>query len=335
MYQDVNVTTVMPAVKPVRVCNTDWASFAAFDRVAVINGSVLAKIADPTGRFHIPEPQVMGMAQLLQRVDATVTLEWLVHSYEAVRRVSCAQIDGDRTIFSTPNGTQINLELDCCRDCGGYSVTRIKLEVLHVSTRLSDALQMLPAVDLELIAALRSFPYLNNLVLWVGSGTLLPQLGALTSLRTLTLHHHCLRGPIPVRLLTDMPNLLYLTITPVAAAVGAVDPARGLCGVSGTLPDVAESGLKLESLDLSYNRLTGQLPLSLLLPSGQDAGDQSVLHKVSLQHNTFSGSIPGCSKQQATGLPKLQIDLSDNALEVMHCPVGYGVMPEHAFSGLD
>jgi hypothetical protein len=40
-YKDVNATMRMPVGRALRVCNTDWLSLAAFDRVAVINSSYL------------------------------------------------------------------------------------------------------------------------------------------------------------------------------------------------------------------------------------------------------------------------------------------------------
>jgi hypothetical protein len=53
LYPDVNVTSALTPGKVVRVCNDNWSSFVAFDREAVIRGSVLAD-------SEIEESQAMG-----------------------------------------------------------------------------------------------------------------------------------------------------------------------------------------------------------------------------------------------------------------------------------
>jgi hypothetical protein len=302
VYKDVNVTSVLAAGEPVRVCNADWASFAAFDKVAVINGSVLA-----SHQAEVAETQMMGIVQLLRTVDATITLSWFANSIKEY--VGCtAHFDPPQIEIKTPQGITVRL----LRRCSGgeppafrWNISYVKLDVLNPPVSVTDALQVFPVLDLELVAALHSLPGLKILAMCVSSGTLLPQLGALTSLVTIQLSHYCLRGPLPARLLKDMTNLRSLTITPVTAAAGATDPAGGLCGHSGTLPDVSALGLKLDNLELSYNQLTGQLPLSLLSLAGE----------VALQHNRFSGSIPGSSQL----MPRLHtVDLSNNNLEVTY-----------------
>lgn len=174
MYQDVNVTAAVPAGKAVRVCNSDWTLFAAFDSVAVINGSALA------GTYY-PEAQVMGLGQLLRRLDARVTPTWFA---KTVRVQPCKNISGpppDPVI--TPNGKVVHVRYDCWSlnlHENMYSITERKMEVLNVPSSINAALRVLPALDQELVAALRSFPNLQKLVLSVGSGTLVPQLAALT-----------------------------------------------------------------------------------------------------------------------------------------------------------
>lgn len=164
---------------PSHVCNSDWTLFAAFDSVAVINGSALA------GTYY-PEAQVMGLVQLLRRLDARVTPTWFA---KTVRVQHCKNISGpppDPII--TPNGKVVHVRYDCWSlnlHEYMYSITELEMEVLNVPSSINAALRVLPALDQELdqlhqVAALHSFPNLQKLVLSVGSGTLVPQLAALT-----------------------------------------------------------------------------------------------------------------------------------------------------------
>jgi hypothetical protein len=322
-YMDVNVTTVMPDGKPVRVCNSDWTSFAAFDRVAVIKGGVVDSSVTSIG-----EEQTMGLIQLLRRVDVDVSLTWMRNNIVSIQ---CFESWPQAKLqLKFPNGASVVVKPSCVINGDDYidDVVTLHLTVLDVPSSIHDALHVVPALDLELVAALRNLPYLKELVLDVGSGTLLPQLAALNSLEVLELHHYCLRGPVPASLLEGMPNLRRLTITPVAAAAGATDPATGLCGVSGALPDVAlPRRTQLSHLDLSYNQLSGQLPSSLL----------SLARTLALHHNQFRGSIPGFVRSQAKGVTASTIDLSNNVLEascsgcwclllLVHCSTTYDLV---------
>lgn len=234
MYQDVNVTNVMLVGKTVRVCNSDWTSFAAFDRVAVVNGSVM------TGS-DFPEAQAVGLVQLLRRVDASVTPSWFVLG--GVPRCRPGLGAPPPKPFKTPNGTAVSVRYTC--PPGENNITYLHFEVLNVPSSISAALRVLPTLDEELVAALRSFPALQQLQLYVGSGTLVPQLAALSSLEVIELHHYCLRGSVPARLVGGMPNLNSLTVTPVDHAAGGSDPAGGLCGISGTYPDLSHQRFTL------------------------------------------------------------------------------------------
>jgi hypothetical protein len=250
----------------------------------------------------------MGLLQILRRVDASVTPSWCIANNVGVW---CPLGSVGFKTVTTPNGVAIKYDYMCqsIESNSNRSVRFLYLEVLNVPSKINDALQLLPALDAELVAALRNLPDLQQLRLSIGSGTLMPQLAALTSLQSLNLYHYCLRGSIPAQLIDGLPKLEYLRITPVAAAAGATDPAGGLCGVSGTLPNIGRVPrlALLEQLDLSYNQLTGQLPQILLSLAGV----------ILLQRNRFSGSIPGRNGQQGI-MRATQIDLSSNVLQVTH-----------------
>jgi hypothetical protein len=192
------------------------------------------------------------------------------------------------------------------------NVVRLDLSCLKKPDGLNNVLQVLPALDDELVAALRGLP-LQQLQLEVGYGMLLLQLASLTSLEELIIIiHYCLRGSIPDQLMSHMPSLRRLVVTPAAAARQAIDPTSGVCGVSGRLPNVSTplSNSAMADLDLSYNQLTGQLPLCLL----------SLATRISLQGNLLSGSIPSDIGDTASVCAKY-IDLSDNMLEVIPSPL--------------
>lgn len=72
---------------------------------------------------------------------------------------------------------------------------------------------------------------------------------------------------------------------PVATAEGAVDPAGGLCGLTGSLPNLRLPGKGYNELYLGNNQLTGQLPADLL----------AWANRIKLHNNKFSGSVPGIS----------------------------------------
>jgi hypothetical protein len=62
MYRDVNVTSALSIGSKLRVCNDEWASFAAFNKVAVLSGSRLVA-------SNLRESEAMGVLQLLRRLS--------------------------------------------------------------------------------------------------------------------------------------------------------------------------------------------------------------------------------------------------------------------------
>lgn len=253
----------------------------------------------------------MGLVQLLRRLDASVTPNWFANWTYTKTCIPVGEQAQPKPL-KTPSGTEVILEFFCPgeqHDNLLNNITDLHLEAVKLPSELSDALHVLPALDQELVAALRSIPALQKLVLYVGAGTLVPQLAAMTSLVELQLYHYCLRGPIPASMLTSMPNLLTLTVTSVVA--GAGDPAGGMCGISGTDPDIAAPHLhKSSNLNLPYNQLTGQLPSSLLF----------LASRVHLQHNKFTGSIPGCQATTTHAIKAAVVDVSGNHLEASCAP---------------
>jgi hypothetical protein len=80
-----------------------------------------------------------------------------------------------------------------------------------------------------------------------------------------------------------------------------------MCGISGTLPQaftLAKASENVQtSIELSNNRLTGQLPAGLL----------TMANTLLLQNNMFSGSLPAGTADT----PKaVELNLSGNRLEV-------------------
>jgi hypothetical protein len=62
-YQDINVTSRLSIGKTARLCNTAWASYVAFDKVAYIRGSLLAPYTGLGGinGSSIPEMEAMAL----------------------------------------------------------------------------------------------------------------------------------------------------------------------------------------------------------------------------------------------------------------------------------
>jgi hypothetical protein len=298
-YKEINITATLPPGRSIRVCNNDWKAFENFDKVATVSGSRMARAASGEGPAY-------GLLQLLKKVDASVTPDWVLQRLRSVPAFETFI----PTKETTPGGVQLKLGVKCAAwipplPC---NITMLHLEVLNVPDGPAAALQAVPSLDAGLVAALRSLVDVQLLELYVGSGTLLPQLASFPKVVTLTINHYCLRGPLPPALVASLPSMQSLTITPVARAIGASDPAGGMCGISGTLPatfkfDSAALGGAQTLLDLSNNRLTGQLPQGLLAMA-------STLY---LQNNMFSGSLPAGTTDLAQ---VVVLDLSKNQLEV-------------------
>lgn len=310
LYSDLNVTSNLQPGKQVRVCNDAWQSFANFDKVAVVRGSILEA-------SKVRESDAVGVLHILQRVDRSVTPLWVL------QKLHCS--DSEQR-FVMPNGIDIIWRVGCCYsglNCssGGtvkQTVKALTLEFdalsLGLAGSVEDAVRILPSLDNELVAALRSLTELRDLHLTVGNGSLLPQIASLSKLETLHVKYYCLRGTIPATFAAGLPHLAQLGVLNVERAVGATDPAGGLCGLSGTLPNMklassCRSDGQYSYLDLSFNQLTGQLPSGLL----------SLAQDINLSHNRFSGSIPGITKpDNASVHTPLALALNDNQLEVWH-----------------
>jgi hypothetical protein len=171
-------------------------------------------------------------------------------------------------------------------------------------TSAIEALAELPSLNTELVAALQSLKELRQLVLYVGRGSLLPQLASISNLESFFVFGYCLGGTIPPLMAAGWTKLTHFVVTPITSALGASDPNGGLCGLTGALPNMLLADGNPSMLDLANNRLGGPLPWGLL----------SMAKVMYLQHNQFSGSIPGAVGLQRTVANT--INLSFNKLQV-------------------
>jgi hypothetical protein len=276
--------------------------------VAVVRGSDLAASA-------LKESEAFGLMQILKRVDKSVTPAWALPNLWCTDNTT---IDG-KVRLVTPGGMSIIWGVWCCYgtlNCSDTvkTVKALTMEFdassLGLAGSVDEAIRVLPALDDELVAGLSSLPELRNVHLTVGSGTLLPQLAALSNLETLYIKYYCLRGTIPPTLVAGLPHLAQLGVINVERAVGATDPAGGTCGLSGTLPEMRLLGKAATGntfVDLSFNQLTGQLPAGLL----------SLADVINLSHNHFTGSLPGVVQtDNVSFLTPKELSLNDNGLEV-------------------
>jgi hypothetical protein len=103
-YKDVNVSSALPSGKQVRVCNPAWSSFAAFDKVAFIQGSVLAS-------SEIEETQAHGLLQVLKAVDAAITPSLALRDYLHCQKLKL-MVRPD-VVVTTPSGKTILWGLNC------------------------------------------------------------------------------------------------------------------------------------------------------------------------------------------------------------------------------
>jgi hypothetical protein len=183
-----------------------------------------------------------------------------------------------------------------------------------VPQNMREALGYAPTLDDELVAALRGLTHMRELEMVVGNGTLLPQIASMKGLEILHIEYYCLRGQVPASLLTGAP-IQWLTVKPVATAIGASDPLGGLCGIQGTLPSFGGQA-KLAKLDLSNNHLSNQLPAGFVLNA----------YELHLQNNMFTGSIPGAEYRAGLrGEGARVVNLSGNRLEVrQHNTIRHG-----------
>jgi hypothetical protein len=309
VYSDYNVTTRLTPGKQVRICNDRWASFATFDRVAIINGSVLAS-------QKIDEQQAMGLLQLLKLVDGSITPEWAIRKKLLSNTIWESDI-GIGQAVSTPSKSFRWAVVTRSTTTKKAVVTELYLLFVQGANEyyaglpdaVNDPMQYLPSLDDDLVSGLRSLTDLQYLWIQVGSGTLLPQLALLSQqMQELHIEYFCLRGPIPINLLVNMTQLYGLRVQPYEAAKGAADPAGGLCGLTGSLPHLRLSKTAPEGfysmLFLANNQLTGKLPAELLL----------FARTIDLQGNQFVGDIPSMTVGVKT--PLQRIVLSNNKLTV-------------------
>ena len=147
----------------------------------------------------------------------------------------------------------------------------------------------------------------NNL-----SGTLPPELGALSNLRSVRLYSNDLTGEIPTWL-GGLSNLQSLDLSStglygqIPAELGGLSSLRTLSlfgnELTGEIPPELGDLSNLGYLNLSSNELTGEIPPEL--------GSLSSLRTLSLSSNELTGEIP----QELGGLSNLQsLDLSSTGL---------------------
>ncbi|PWA79011.1 hypothetical protein CTI12_AA166520 [Artemisia annua] len=194
------------------------------------------------------------------------------------------------------------------------------------------------------------------------TGTLPPDLNNLSSLETLAVQKNMLHGSIPTlnklymldTLLLDGNNFTFfpkdffiglgnletfsisdnLDLAPwvipesIVACSNLKSFVASNANIYGTIPDVFDNLLSLEDLRLSYNNLTGELPLSfgkayigflwlnnqrMGLSGGIDVlGSMVELRQVWLQGNAFSGVIPASLGSDSFVL--FDVQLRDNLL---------------------
>lgn len=295
-YQDVNVTATLKAGQQVRVCNKGWSSFADFNRVSFINGSILS-------RAPMREAQAMGLLQVLRAVDSSITATW------ALPYLKCGTTSTGN-IVQTPNNKQLQWLLSCNSSFSSSKQAPVAVESFGLieaesgaSKTTTEGIELLPSMNDMFVSALLSLKELKYLALTVGDGMILPQVAALTKLCQLYLQHYCLQGALPTSLMAS-PEL-ELHVVPRRRGIGASHPTGGLCGLSGTINHHLrpEAYSPMRIIDLSNNQITGQLPSQLL----------SIATDIDLSNHEISGSIPGLN---ASSRPFAErIHLQGNKLE--------------------
>jgi hypothetical protein len=301
-YQDVNVTSALRTNKTARLCKGDWASYASFDKVAYVEGSILAPFTGP-GEVNGPsitEIEAVALVQVLKAVDANISIHW---AKEYV--IGCVRPHiGATKILLTPVGTDVKSSWSSSLigppSC--VNVVTLSFEVSHTTVALGPNQ---PTFNEHLAAALISLRELQSLSLSVGTGELLPQLGSLSSMATFDVRHFCLRGHLPSNLLSSWGGIRTFMVT---GTDGAVDLNNNQpCGVRGALQSYRGNYSYLQVLELSNNLFTGTLPMDLMT--------MGVF--VALHSNRLSGTLPPLGHTTTV----LFLDLSNNLLKV--CAVQY------------
>jgi hypothetical protein len=314
-YQDINVTSTLKVNKTARLCNSAWVSYVAFDKVACINGSVLAPYTGLSGvrGRSIPETEAMALVELLKAVDPDVNSSWAV---------SKKAVFGFDHYSSQPLTTARNfIVLFWWSALSDEHPSKFKpLHVTDISLDVTDGptqpLSRHPTLNEHMVAALMNFPKLRTLYITVGGGELLPQLGSLAELLSIHITHFCLRGRFPVSLLVSWK---YLETLAVSRESRFKDPADGApCGISGTLPTHLPSS-SCGIIDLCNNQLTGRLPLNLLT-WGERQGTM-----IRLNNNQLTGPLPACHPDDT--ITTWELSIANNNLEVSgNCRECRGVM---------
>jgi hypothetical protein len=196
----VNVTTALNVGRQVRVCNDGWSSFAEFDKVAFIHGSVLAK-AD------MEESQAMGLLQVLRAADSSTTADWALQYLKRTlpRPGITIQMHNNQTLRCTSwhvgcssQQTVVSVDTLVCREPDSAAPLTI-----------ADGIRLLPSMDKELVAALLSLTELTSFDIDIGGGKLFPELANFQNITDVLIIHYCLQGPLPTNLITWTVVILY------------------------------------------------------------------------------------------------------------------------------
>jgi hypothetical protein len=189
-YKDINVTTHLKPGKVARLCNKAWEDYAVFDKVAYVNGSVLAQHLSTTdySGIVIPEAEAHALTQVLQAVDPRFNMTWALNEGALTHWVQNIRAQ-------TSAGFGLALEWHC--PAPALVLADVRCNVQYLSVRVTPSPKEpqphhhMPALTPQLTAALANLPQLNELILTtVGNGSLLPQLGSLTSLKLIEIKHY-------------------------------------------------------------------------------------------------------------------------------------------------
>ncbi|WIA41427.1 hypothetical protein OEZ86_005009 [Tetradesmus obliquus] len=313
-YSDVNVTQPAPG-SVIRVCNPDWSDdIDLFNEVAYEQGTGIYRL--------IPEKQEVALRRVLQVIDPALT------DAEASRLITCSSLEPNtdwalRRTITTRSRVHFSLAIGCSNNEAGGDVIGLYFRVLSRAGSVFP--KMHPNLNEQLVLALLDLPELYWLYIYVYGGQVAPQLGAL-GLSYFSVNHYCMVGQLPPNLLYGWPNLRTLFVTRQGDALDYNDPAIGICGISGPIPqqwrnttrkDVAtELPNFLSDINLSGNLLSGSLP--------EIIGGNGVifnLRNLQLQRNRFTGRVPEAwsklqpENDQGKPTPITTINIQQNQLE--------------------